>query len=275
MMFLNGSDEVPERFLCPITDRPMTEPVIASDGSTYERQSIQGVFDSQTTQCHSPCTGKKMTDFTLTPNDNLLADMKKWFVEIAQKDEFATMADIDGDGQVTEEEAELWSKRRGDQQNDDYYCGRDRDGDGVVDMDEFFTGMWERIVEGDWVDDPDSVFRLLDKGKVGSVCLDDIKDVLTELADVDHDGVISAEELQQREENIVMWERLFSDFDEDGNNEISMQEFRAAFNRSFIRAGRGIPPPPKQWARNSETPEWVQHAVSSGLGVANCDRAFN
>lgn len=32
--------------------------------------------------------------------------------------------------------------------NEDYYSGRDRDGDGQVDMDEFFTGMWERIVEG-------------------------------------------------------------------------------------------------------------------------------
>lgn len=27
--------------------------------------------------------------------------MKKWFVDVAQKDEFQTMADIDGDGQVT------------------------------------------------------------------------------------------------------------------------------------------------------------------------------
>ena len=109
-------------------------------------------------------TGKKMTDFTLKPNDNLLAvvtalatrpllfswwwqEIKNWFVEIAKKDEFDTMADIDGDGQVTEvllntclddqllccesrglsqgywinslllcqNEAALWSKRRGDQ----------------------------------------------------------------------------------------------------------------------------------------------------------------
>ena len=68
-------------------------------------------------------------------------------------------------------------------------------------------------------------------------------------ADVDHDGVISAEELRLREENIRTWERLFKDFDDDGNNEISMQEFKAAFQRSFIRAGRGIEPPPKQWAK--------------------------
>ena len=30
MMFLQGSDDVPAHFNCPITDRPMTEPVIAS-----------------------------------------------------------------------------------------------------------------------------------------------------------------------------------------------------------------------------------------------------
>lgn len=80
MMFLNGSDDVPEQFICPITDRPMTEPVTASgakamagplfgsdtaliiswvaDGFTYERQAIKGVFDTQRTQCFSPCTGK-------------------------------------------------------------------------------------------------------------------------------------------------------------------------------------------------------------------------
>lgn len=72
-------------------------------------------------------------------------------------------------------------------------------------------------------------------------------------ADIDHDGMISAEELKQREENIRAWEVLFRDFDEDGNNEISMQEFRTAFNRSFIRVGRGIPAPPKKWAKSTVT----------------------
>ncbi len=44
----------------------------------------------------------------------------------------------------------------------------------------------------EWVDDADTVFRLLDRKRVGSVCLDDVKSVITELADVDHDGTIDA-----------------------------------------------------------------------------------
>ena len=76
-------------------------------------------------------------------------------------------------------------------------------------------------------------------------------------------------ELQLRESNIAAWEALFGDFDEDGNNEISMQEFRSAFKRSFISVGRCIVPPPKQWARPHETPEWSQQSPANG------DRAYN
>eukprot|EP00966_Prymnesium_polylepis_P176623 4089594-Prymnesium_polylepis.1 len=32
-------DAVPEDFLCPITHEPMVDPVVASDGMTYERQA--------------------------------------------------------------------------------------------------------------------------------------------------------------------------------------------------------------------------------------------
>ena len=76
-------------------------------------------------------------------------------------------------------------------------------------------------------------------------------------------------ELKLRESNIAAWETMFRDFDEDGNNEISMQEFRTAFKRSFISVGRCIAPPPKQWARPHETPEWSQQSLANG------DRAYN
>lgn len=262
MMFLQGSDDVPEHFNCPITNRPMTEPVTAADGCTYERQAIQGVFAAQSRQCFSPVTGEKMTDASLTPNEDLIAEIKQWFVKCAKDDEFQSMADVDGDGQVTEQEAESWTQRRGD--TDDPFEGKD-----------FHVALWSRIVEGDWVDDPDTVFRLLDKQRLGSVCLDDVKSVITELADVDHDGTIDAAELQLREESIQTWERLFALFDEDGNQEISMQEFRQAFRRSFISVGRRVQPTPKQWADQSETPEWAQQAVAEGKAVGNCDRALN
>eukprot|EP00658_Telonema_sp_P-2_P062162 TRINITY_DN5082_c0_g1_i1.p1 TRINITY_DN5082_c0_g1~~TRINITY_DN5082_c0_g1_i1.p1 ORF type:complete len:330 (-),score=109.35 TRINITY_DN5082_c0_g1_i1:555-1544(-) len=262
LMFLQGSDEVPERFLCPITDRPMTEPVNASDGATYERQAIQGVFDTQRTQCRSPVTGEKMVDWELVPNHALLEEIQQWFVQQAQQDEFTTMADVDGDGKVTEQEAESWTKRRADA--DDPYEGKD-----------FYTALWSRIVEGDWVDDSDSVFRLLDRERVGSVSLDDVKAVLTDLADADHDGVIDAGELASRAESIASWDKVFRLFDVDGDNEISMQEFRQAFRRSFIAVGRGLPPPPKQWADYKEIPAWASNAVQEGKVVANGDRAWN
>ena len=40
-----GDDNVPEEFACPITHEVMIEPVVASDGMTYERQAIRQVID--------------------------------------------------------------------------------------------------------------------------------------------------------------------------------------------------------------------------------------
>jgi Mg-chelatase subunit ChlD len=63
---------LPPEFLCPITHEPMTDPVVAQDGHTYERVAIAQWFaDHQT----SPKTGASLLDKTLTPNHALRAQI--------------------------------------------------------------------------------------------------------------------------------------------------------------------------------------------------------
>jgi len=40
-----GEGGAPSEFVCPITHEVMTDPVVASDGMTYERQAIREVLD--------------------------------------------------------------------------------------------------------------------------------------------------------------------------------------------------------------------------------------
>ena len=52
-------------FLCPITSALMTDPVMATDGHTYERRNITRALQVNGV---SPMTNVKLTDLTLTPN---------------------------------------------------------------------------------------------------------------------------------------------------------------------------------------------------------------
>lgn len=56
---------IPRHFLCPITHELMEDPVIASDGQTYERAAIAAWFKNNMT---SPMTGLKLSSWTLCPN---------------------------------------------------------------------------------------------------------------------------------------------------------------------------------------------------------------
>jgi hypothetical protein len=57
--------EIPEHFLCPITYEVLIDPVIASDGHTYERKAIEGWFTKNDT---SPNTGLALANKDLLPN---------------------------------------------------------------------------------------------------------------------------------------------------------------------------------------------------------------
>jgi len=54
-----------EEFLCPITQSKMVDPVLGSDGRTYERSAITEWLRTHTT---SPITREPMTAASLVPN---------------------------------------------------------------------------------------------------------------------------------------------------------------------------------------------------------------
>ena len=55
-------------FVCPIAHEVFMDPVVASDGHTYERASIEKWFKTKKT---SPLTGQPIWDLKLTPNHTL------------------------------------------------------------------------------------------------------------------------------------------------------------------------------------------------------------
>ena len=63
------SENIPNEFICPITNNVMDDPVIAVDGYTYERSSITEWFKRghQT----SPFTNLQLTDTSLRVNLSL------------------------------------------------------------------------------------------------------------------------------------------------------------------------------------------------------------
>ena len=58
----------PDAFCCPVTLELMREPVIASDGHTYERTTLQRLLE--TTKC-SPLTRERLQTNVMVPNFNL------------------------------------------------------------------------------------------------------------------------------------------------------------------------------------------------------------
>lgn len=67
----------PNEFCCPITHEIMADPVIASDGHTYEREAItKWIYDGNSTT--SPMTNEVLTNQTLTPNLNLRSLITKF-----------------------------------------------------------------------------------------------------------------------------------------------------------------------------------------------------
>ena len=61
----NNDPSIPKAFLCPITLLVMVDPVVASDGHTYEKSAIAKWFIHNDT---SPMTAQRLPTLTLTPN---------------------------------------------------------------------------------------------------------------------------------------------------------------------------------------------------------------
>ena len=84
---LNSSFE--QHVLCPITQAVMREPVVASDGHTYERSALMRWMETNDT---SPMTNEKITNL-IVPNYNLRAIMN--FVESSTRVSFDKDTDED------------------------------------------------------------------------------------------------------------------------------------------------------------------------------------
>jgi len=61
-------EKMKEHFMCPITQDIMKDPVLSSDGYTYERDAIEKWFAQSN---KSPLTGLVLSDTSLRPNHNL------------------------------------------------------------------------------------------------------------------------------------------------------------------------------------------------------------
>ena len=70
-------DEPPDAFVCPITFEVMIDPVIASDGYTYERHAIVHWVHKKRKKT-SPTTNADLESFGLIPNYNLRSQISEW-----------------------------------------------------------------------------------------------------------------------------------------------------------------------------------------------------
>jgi hypothetical protein len=65
-------DDLPEAFLCPITQVRLRDPVVAADGYTYERDAIEAWLSGNGT---SPMNNLPLEDKSLVPNLTLMTAM--------------------------------------------------------------------------------------------------------------------------------------------------------------------------------------------------------
>ncbi|KAM5153354.1 WD repeat, SAM and U-box domain-containing protein 1 isoform 2-T5 [Mantella aurantiaca] len=79
-----ASSNVPEEFLCPITWEIMKNPVIASDGYSYERRAIESWISTRRT---SPMTNLPLENLLLTPNRTLKMALNRWLDTRPEKKE--------------------------------------------------------------------------------------------------------------------------------------------------------------------------------------------
>lgn len=93
-----NQNQIPNDFLCPINLSVMKDPVICSDGHTYERTAIEQWFQNNNT---SPKTGMNLVSKTLIPNIALRNTIEEFFnkdcvvpMEIEKKDTLNVLSTI-------------------------------------------------------------------------------------------------------------------------------------------------------------------------------------
>ena len=76
-------DEIPNDYLCPITQELMENPVIAADGHSYEKTAIESWFNKG--KCTSPLTGKQLDNSKLLDNITLRKCINTFKEDSSQK----------------------------------------------------------------------------------------------------------------------------------------------------------------------------------------------
>ncbi|XP_021121582.1 WD repeat, SAM and U-box domain-containing protein 1 isoform X2 [Heterocephalus glaber] len=76
------SSEIPDEFICPITRELMKDPVIASDGYSYEKEAMENWISKK--KRTSPMTNLVLPSVVLTPNRTLKMAISRW-LETHQK----------------------------------------------------------------------------------------------------------------------------------------------------------------------------------------------
>lgn len=76
---LIGKDDIPSEFLCPITHEIMLEPVICSDGFTYEKRAITEWFLSG--KYTSPMTNETLVNTEYKLNNDLRNEIHSFLYE--------------------------------------------------------------------------------------------------------------------------------------------------------------------------------------------------
>uniref|UniRef100_A0AAA9S228 WD repeat, SAM and U-box domain-containing protein 1 n=2 Tax=Bos TaxID=9903 RepID=A0AAA9S228_BOVIN len=77
------SSEIPDEFICPITRELMKDPIIASDGYSYEKEAMENWISRK--KRTSPMTNLVLSSVILTPNRTLKMAIDRWLSETHQK----------------------------------------------------------------------------------------------------------------------------------------------------------------------------------------------
>ena len=85
-----GHLQMPDDYVCPITQDVMVDPVVASDGHSYERTAIEAVLSRGNGL--SPLTRETLTPGVLIPNHNLKKRIREHDDEVLQIAESARAA---------------------------------------------------------------------------------------------------------------------------------------------------------------------------------------
>ena len=87
----------PMEMICPISHEIMNDPVLCSDGQTYDRSSIEEWIRSCNDDVKSPLTGKKLESINLVPNHalrSLIQSTSSSRQQSLQKDTVAEVTDL-------------------------------------------------------------------------------------------------------------------------------------------------------------------------------------